>query len=196
MRTTSSGSRTIRSPLKGEHDHDREQQGDERQRTDARDESSPIPFFTFRSQQNETGKQSCREWRPQIQSDALGKVEDADGNGGSLHPEPYGQDRNEDPNIKTVKDDLEDPVQRHQSRHVIRIASASSFQTRTMAMQRAMPIRISPRMYAGSPRRNRMASRNISTGPISQFCNSDRPSACGRHRPTFRSAPWLAAGTS
>ncbi len=29
-------------------------------------------------------------------------------------------------------------------------------------------------MYSGYPRRNTIASKNISTGPITQFCTSDR----------------------
>ena len=31
-------------------------------------------------------------------------------------------------------------------------------------------------MYSGYPRRNRIASANIRTGPITQFCTSDSPS--------------------
>ena len=52
---------------------------------------------------------------------------------------------------------------------------ASSFQTMTMAMQRARPIMISPTMYSGLSGRKTTASMNISTGPISQFCTSDSP---------------------
>ena len=53
---------------------------------------------------------------------------------------------------------------------------ASSFQTMTMAMQRARPIRISPTMYSGLSARKAIASRNISTGPTIQFWISERPS--------------------
>ena len=43
----------------------------------------------------------------------------------------------------------------------------------TMAMQRASPMRISPAMYSGWSGRKTMASTNISTGPMTQFCSSD-----------------------
>ncbi len=63
---------------------------------------------------------------------------------------------------------------------------ANRFHTSTMAMQRAIPTRIRPTMYrpqrssgpsiAGAMKpKNTTASRNISTGPTSQFCTSDRP---------------------
>jgi hypothetical protein len=45
-----------------------------------------------------------------------------------------------------------------------------------MAMQRARPMRIRPVMYSGLSARNTMARTNISSGPITQFCSSDRAS--------------------
>ena len=53
---------------------------------------------------------------------------------------------------------------------------ASSFHTMTIAMQRASPIRISPVMYSGYPRRKTTARTNMRMGPITQFWRSDRPS--------------------
>ena len=53
---------------------------------------------------------------------------------------------------------------------------AISFQTMTMAMQRARPIRIRPTMYSGLSGRKMMASANIRSGPTIQFWSSDRPS--------------------
>ena len=53
---------------------------------------------------------------------------------------------------------------------------ARSFQTMTIAMQRARPIMIRPIMNSGWPRRNSTASTNIRIGPMTQFCTSDRPS--------------------
>ena len=53
---------------------------------------------------------------------------------------------------------------------------ARSFQTITIAMQRARPIMISPTMYSGYPDRNRIARANIRIGPMIQFCTSESPS--------------------
>ena len=53
---------------------------------------------------------------------------------------------------------------------------ASSFQTMTIAMQRARPIRMSPTISSGWSRRKSTASPNMSSGPITQFWTSDRPS--------------------
>jgi hypothetical protein len=53
---------------------------------------------------------------------------------------------------------------------------ASWFQTITMAMQRASPIRITPVMYSGWSRRKSTASANISSGPMIQFCTSESSS--------------------
>lgn len=61
-----------------------------------------------------------------------------------------------------------------------RFPSASSFQTITIAMQRARPIRIRPVMYAGLSGRKRIASRNINTGPITQLRRREAPNTFGR----------------
>ena len=53
---------------------------------------------------------------------------------------------------------------------------ANWFQTSTMAMQRARPIRIRPVMYSGWSCKNNTASPNINSGPISQFWTSDNTS--------------------
>ena len=53
---------------------------------------------------------------------------------------------------------------------------ASSFQTMTMAIQRASPIMIRPTMYSGLSARKAIASRNIRIGPTTQFWTSDSPS--------------------
>ncbi len=53
---------------------------------------------------------------------------------------------------------------------------ARSFQTMTMAMQRARPIRMSPTMYSGLSRRKITASANIRIGPTTQFCTSESAS--------------------
>ena len=53
---------------------------------------------------------------------------------------------------------------------------ARSFQTMTIAMQRASPIRINPTMYSGLSGKNVTASTNISTGPMTQFWISERVS--------------------
>ncbi len=54
--------------------------------------------------------------------------------------------------------------------------SARSFQTNTMAIQRAIPMKINPRKYSGRagkagtiPLKNITARANISVGPMSQF---------------------------
>ena len=52
---------------------------------------------------------------------------------------------------------------------------ASSFQTMTMAMQRARPIMISPTMYSGLSLKNTMARTNMRIGPTIQFWTRDRP---------------------
>ncbi len=52
---------------------------------------------------------------------------------------------------------------------------ARSFQTMTMAMQRARPIMMRPTMYSGYPLRKMTARTNIRIGPMTQFCTSDRP---------------------
>ena len=46
---------------------------------------------------------------------------------------------------------------------------ARSFQTMTMAMQRARPIMIRPNMYSGLSRRKMTARANIRSGPMIQF---------------------------
>jgi hypothetical protein len=53
---------------------------------------------------------------------------------------------------------------------------ARSFQTMTIAMQRARPMRMSPSMYSGLSRRKMDASPNISSGPTTQFCTSESAS--------------------
>jgi hypothetical protein len=52
---------------------------------------------------------------------------------------------------------------------------AKSFQTMTMAMQRARPMRMRPTMYSGLSRRKMTASANMSTGPTTQFCTRESP---------------------
>ena len=52
---------------------------------------------------------------------------------------------------------------------------ASSFQTITMAMQRARPIMIRPTMYSGLSGSSSAASTNIRVGPMIQFCTSEMP---------------------
>jgi hypothetical protein len=67
---------------------------------------------------------------------------------------------------------------------------ASWFQTITMAMQRARPIRIRPVMYSGLSDRKMTASANISTGPMIQFWISEiastRLSSNTRGRSSYR----------
>ena len=53
---------------------------------------------------------------------------------------------------------------------------ARSFHTMTIAMHRARPMRIKPTMYSGLSRKKATASTNISTGPMIQFCTSDKRS--------------------
>ena len=53
--------------------------------------------------------------------------------------------------------------------------SARSFQTITIAMQRAIPTMIRPYMRNGWSRRKTTARINIRTGPTIQFWTSDRP---------------------
>ena len=55
------------------------------------------------------------------------------------------------------------------------LPSANSFQTITIAMQRASPMRISPTMYSGQSCKKVIAKRNINTGPMIQFSNNDTP---------------------
>jgi len=61
--------------------------------------------------------------------------------------------------------------------------SASSFQTSTIAIHRAIPMKMSPRKYSGragrpgtSPLKKTTASPNIRVGPMSQFWTRLRPS--------------------
>ena len=56
-----------------------------------------------------------------------------------------------------------------------RLPSASSFQTMTIAMHRAKPIRINPTMYSGLSCKKSIANMNIRIGPIIQFRNKDIP---------------------
>ena len=53
---------------------------------------------------------------------------------------------------------------------------ARSFQTITMAMQRARPIMMRPTMYSGYPCRKMIANRNMSMGPMTQFWTRESPS--------------------
>lgn len=50
-----------------------------------------------------------------------------------------------------------------------RLPLARSFQTRTMAMQRARPTRMSPTMYSGWSRSKVTASIHMRMGPMTQF---------------------------
>jgi len=52
--------------------------------------------------------------------------------------EPARQHGEERPRVEAVEEDLEDAVESDQTGDVVRVALASSFQTSTMAMQRAM----------------------------------------------------------
>ena len=54
--------------------------------------------------------------------------------------------------------------------------SVRSFQTITIAMQRAIPTRISPYIKSGWSLMTMTVRANISTGPTIQFLTSDRPS--------------------
>jgi hypothetical protein len=51
--------------------------------------------------------------------------------------------------VNRLKDDLEDGVEGYQAGAYRDCLCASSFQTMTMAMQRARPIMINPIMYSG-----------------------------------------------
>jgi hypothetical protein len=44
----------------------------------------------------------------------------------------------------------------------------------TIAMQRASPMRIRPTMYSGLSCRNTTARPNMRSGPMTQFCTSDK----------------------
>jgi hypothetical protein len=62
---------------------------------------------------------------------------------------------------------------------------ASSFQTSTIAMQRARPTTITPVRYAGWSAKNSHASVNISAGPTTHDRNSETPNM----RPSPRMRP-------
>src|SRR3546814_4883642 len=64
---------------------------------------------------------------------------------------------------------------------------ASWFQTMTMAMQRASPMRIRPVMYSGLSLRKMTASANISTGPMIQFWISEIASRSEEHTSELQS---------
>ncbi len=73
-----------------------------------------------------------------------------DVNDSSMQPEHRRQDGDEKPGVDRVKEHLEERVERHKASSILRVALRQiSFQTITMAMQRARPIMISPAMYSG-----------------------------------------------
>lgn len=53
------------------------------------------------------------------------------------------------------------------------LPSASWFHTMTMAMQRAMPTKMRPRMRCGLSGRQATARKNMRSGPITQLMSSD-----------------------
>ena len=89
-----------------------------------------------------------------------------------LHPERPWQNGDEHVGVDGVEEDLEDRVEGDQARRAYSLSPlASSFQTMTMAIQRASPMRMTPCMSAGlSPNRSRMARKNMRIGPMIQFC--------------------------
>ena len=66
-----------------------------------------------------------------------------------VQPEHRRQDGDEEPGIDAEEEHLEDGVEGHQPGAVFGVSPASSFQTITMAMQRARPMMIRPTMYSG-----------------------------------------------
>src|SRR5258707_5465626 len=62
------------------------------------------------------------EWNTQVQADALRNLADANRNNASLKPEPFRQDRQEDPGIEAVEEHLKDAVDGDEPSNVIRVA--------------------------------------------------------------------------
>ena len=92
-----------------------------------------------------------------------------------LQAKPVGQHRDEDPRIKAVEEHLEDAVDGNQSGNVVGVPLASSFQTSTMAMHRAIPIRIRPAHIGRLAAQEHDGKKNISAGPMSQFWSKRQP---------------------
>ena len=86
-----------------------------------------------------------------------------------LQSEQRRQDRDERVGIDGVENYLEDGVEGHQTAQYSVSPLARSFQTITMAMQRASPIMIKTDHVLGRAAPSKMASRNMSIGPIIQF---------------------------
>ena len=78
MRTTSSGMVTIRLPLRREHDHDGEEQGDQGDRADLGDECLVIPFLALHPGQDHVGDEAGDEGNAQVDEDAFGNLADGD----------------------------------------------------------------------------------------------------------------------
>ena len=149
MRSTSSGSCDDQVALEAEHHEDREQQGDERERADARDELLLVPLAALGLERDEAGEHAGEERDAEVDEDALGDLADGDVDRRALEPEQRRQLGDEDPGVDAVEEHLEDAVEGDEARGVLGVPSASWFQTITMAMQRARPIMISPTMYSG-----------------------------------------------
>ena len=104
-----------------------------------------VPGLALRTPEYEPGEEASREGYAEVYADALGDLADAHVHRAAREAEEGRHESHEDPRVDRVEEDLEDRVEGHEARAVFRIAArASSFQTITMAMQRARPIIIRP----------------------------------------------------
>ena len=133
-----------------------------------------------RDQQREAREHPGEERNAEIDEDALRRSAPMETlTDRAPQSKPARQHRDEEPGVDGVEQHLEDRVERDQARRRIRCRPcARSFQTITMAMQRARPIMMRPGHVLGIVAQEDDREREHQHGPITQFCTSESASTC------------------
>lgn len=108
--------------LEQKHDQRREQQRDQRERTNARNELSAVPLFSLGADQDKAGQEPGHEGNAQIEPDALRDLSNSNRDDASLKAEPPRQYSEENPGVKAVEQDLKDAVDGDQAGNIVRVS--------------------------------------------------------------------------
>ena len=108
--------------LEREHDHDGEEQGDQRDGADLGDELLLVPLPPFGFDECKAGDHAAEEGYAQVDEHALGDLPDGDMYRGAFQPEPSRQHGDEDIGVDGVEKYLEDGVEGHQPGGILAVA--------------------------------------------------------------------------
>src|SRR5450756_674591 len=108
--------------FEAEHHEDGEQQGDERERADARDELVLVPLVALHPDAHVARDHAGDERDAEVDGHALGDLPDAHVDDAALEAEERRQLGDEDPGEEAVEEHLEDAVEGHQAGGVLGVA--------------------------------------------------------------------------